>query len=319
MLDSHGINADSWPDDHIRKFGRLKLTDRFRVTRSYRANLDRVQEQARATKEIQCPFCHDIQTFKNEQTWRRHVYSDLRAYVCTFRRCDNPLFDDMNDWFKHEMQCHRINFSCPICHEIVFHTEAPYLDHVQNHHPALIINGNDRAILDIGKCSLRQIPTSDCPCCTEWPTDSSKQSAATHQPQYVSPDIFKRHLASHLEQLALLALPTPLSGEHREAPSVLMRADQEGRRRFGSLSGVGPDLHASSRPGSPVQEKDFMLHLNSSPSGGGGSGGVYWGSHDQLSTGTEEWLIGQQENIPSQFHHLGETNDDEDDDGNDKD
>ena len=48
-------------------------------------------------KEVECPFCLRMNKFKNEKVWRRHVFSDLRSYVCTFADCDAPLFSDINE------------------------------------------------------------------------------------------------------------------------------------------------------------------------------------------------------------------------------
>ena len=47
--------------------------------------------------KIECPFCFRIRRFRSEGQWRRHVFSDLRAYVCTFPDCDVAYFGDMNE------------------------------------------------------------------------------------------------------------------------------------------------------------------------------------------------------------------------------
>jgi hypothetical protein len=57
---------------------------------------------------IECPFCFQIKRFKNECTWRKHVFADLRSYVCTNKDCDSPCFKDINEWFQHEMTVHRV-------------------------------------------------------------------------------------------------------------------------------------------------------------------------------------------------------------------
>jgi hypothetical protein len=45
---------------------------------------------------------------------RRHVFRDLRAYVCTFGNCQNPdkQYATQQEWFSHEMQVYRRVWFC---------------------------------------------------------------------------------------------------------------------------------------------------------------------------------------------------------------
>lgn len=63
---------------------------------------------------FECPFCCTIKRFTRERTWRKHVFEDLRAYVCTVggTECDNELFGDRKTWFDHESQRHRSQWTC---------------------------------------------------------------------------------------------------------------------------------------------------------------------------------------------------------------
>jgi hypothetical protein len=88
-------------------------------------------------KEIECPFCFRVHAFRNEKSWRKHVLQDLRAYICTFAGCESTMFGDMNDWWQHEMQCHRVEYSCMGCHEKSFASEDELLKHVERHHAQL--------------------------------------------------------------------------------------------------------------------------------------------------------------------------------------
>ncbi|KAF2870782.1 hypothetical protein BDV95DRAFT_574620 [Massariosphaeria phaeospora] len=163
-------------------------------------------------KEIECPFCFRIKRFKNERTWRKHVFSDLRAYVCTFPDCDAPYFGDINKWFQHEMMFHRVDYKCFLCPNTVFYQEEKYLSHLKRKHAEILEDGEDQPGTDLARKPLAQIPASDCPCCSEW-VDRLKEraiqpyNAGANDILAVVPTVFKRHLAGHLEQLALFAVP----------------------------------------------------------------------------------------------------------------
>jgi hypothetical protein len=163
------------------------------------------------TKEIECPFCFRIKKFKSERTWRRHVFSDIRPYVCTFANCNAPYFGDINEWFQHEMKFHRVEYQCLICPERIFSRENKYLSHLRREHADILHDDNELLGRDLAKRPLTQIPASDCPCCFDW-ADRLRKSIRTSEPSLndvitVVPTVFKRHLAGHLEQLALFAIP----------------------------------------------------------------------------------------------------------------
>lgn len=165
-------------------------------------------------KEFECPFCYRVKKFKNERVWRQHVFADLRSYVCTFPSCEHPYFSDMNDWFRHELQHHRVVYRCHVCNDRKFELGERYIRHVRIEHPDMFNIGEEQQILDMARRPLDQIRAQDCPCCSEWVgrlteraevvNDSSDPSNHTI---LVDPTVFKRHLASHLEQLALFAVP----------------------------------------------------------------------------------------------------------------
>jgi hypothetical protein len=163
-------------------------------------------------KEIECPFCFRMKKFKNERTWRRHVFSDLHSYVCTFPECDAPYFGDINEWFRHEMQNHRVSYKCMLCKDKLFYHKEKYLAHVRRKHPDMLEDGEEQTVLDIARKPLEQIPAEQCPCCSEWVDRLKERGVSASLPIIgdtlaVVPTVFKRHLASHLEQLALFAIP----------------------------------------------------------------------------------------------------------------
>ncbi|EUC49880.1 hypothetical protein COCMIDRAFT_83255 [Bipolaris oryzae ATCC 44560] len=88
-------------------------------------------------KEFECPFCFRIKKFKSERMWKKHVFSDLRPYVCTFPDCDAPYFGDINKWFQHEMMFHRVNYKCFLCAK-VFNQEGKYISHLGREHEEVL-------------------------------------------------------------------------------------------------------------------------------------------------------------------------------------
>lgn len=210
-------------------------------------------------KEVECPFCFRMKKFKNERVWRRHVFSDLRPYVCTFPNCDAPYFGDINEWFRHEMQSHRVSYTCRLCQNKTFQLSERYLAHVRKRHPAMLEDGETQLVLDIARRPVDLIPAHKCPCCSEWadrlrgrPAVASMPSDASNDILTVVPTVFKRHLASHLEQLALFAIPIgPAAGGDDPNSNVAIEED------VGALSGAS-DLSTlafdSSRPSSPASK-----------------------------------------------------------------
>ncbi|KAL3477454.1 hypothetical protein BJX99DRAFT_226268 [Aspergillus californicus] len=70
-----------------------------------------IPKVAEGQAEFNCPFCG--QTLMSEGLsrlqWKRHVFRDLRPYVCTFTECQNAekLYATRHEWLYHEMQMHR--------------------------------------------------------------------------------------------------------------------------------------------------------------------------------------------------------------------
>ena len=244
IIKAYNINPNTLNAVELRKVAKNIPEQQFRLVHRYA-----IEQGSYTKKEIECPFCRQVKTFKNDRMWRRHVYADLRPYVCTFADCDAPYFTDVNEWFRHEMQSHRVSFSCRLCGGKQYHTQSHFLAHVKKHHPALILDGDTQAILDISKKPLLDIPAADCPCCTDWLDRLQARSKTADAPDdiHVTTTVFKRHLASHLEQLALFALPLPSAtdGDMNSNLAVEKGTDQD-------RESEQEELQFDSRPHSPV-------------------------------------------------------------------
>ena len=165
------------------------------------------------SREFNCPFCFRIQRCKNDRVWRNHIFSDIRPYVCTFPNCDAPYYGDINAWFQHEISCHRVVYKCFICSDATSYSEKTYVAHLKERHAKILDNAEGELEMSLARKPLTEIPAKDCPCCTEWVDRLKEREVLAGTPILngtltVNPTVFKRHLANHLEQLALFALPT---------------------------------------------------------------------------------------------------------------
>ncbi|CAJ0555333.1 Ff.00g053980.m01.CDS01 [Fusarium sp. VM40] len=159
---------------------------------------------------FECPICFTLQTFQRDKSWRRHAYRDLKAYVCTLgdSKCDDLLFQDRESWFNHEMKTHRATYTCPLCDRAKAVSKTDLQAHLTVHGSfdshqleALAEGGLDRA---------NKIPASDCPFCQGWAEQLQSRSLCRNLDErspLVSLSRFRRHVATHQEQLALFALP----------------------------------------------------------------------------------------------------------------
>jgi hypothetical protein len=196
-------------------------------------------------REVECPFCFRMKKFKNERVWRKHVFSDLRSYICTLPNCNAAYFGDINQWFRHEMQTHRVSYTCQFCKSKTYHLKEYYLDHVRKKHPAVLGDGDEQTVLDMARKPLEQISAQECPFCSDW-VDRLKErtvvanmnSDASEQIIYVDPTVFKRHLASHLEQLALFAIPIGSAEENADSNAAI-EEDQDAASIVSKFSTLG--------------------------------------------------------------------------------
>ncbi|KAK3293389.1 uncharacterized protein B0H64DRAFT_211682 [Chaetomium fimeti] len=152
-----------------------------------------------------CPYCGmplEYKEMENRQTWQRHVFHDLRPYVCTFEDCQNAgkLYVSRHDWMYHELQVHRREYVCKECDK-KFQKRQEASEHHREHYGESIPAPRLNVIVDL---SERQADISlgekePCIICGE----------------ELSPMALQGHVASHMEDVALFVLPN--SDEDKEA------------------------------------------------------------------------------------------------------
>jgi len=172
---------------------------------------------------------------------RAHLIQDLQPYMCTYPDCiegDGKLLNRWEDWILHERVKHRMTYSCPEHPAFVFNNQATYAEHVTMQHSSDKYEGLKPE--EIEKCANPvSKPDRACPVC---PYDTGDW------------DEMEKHLAYHLESLALLALPQTTgleTGDDMEEDSQKVQAGPEGVK-----SSRGGDFGSNPAPLVNVKEAE---------------------------------------------------------------
>ena len=149
---------------------------------------------------------------------RSHALSDVMAYGCTFENCPNPdgLFGTRREWFEHETQFHRREWVCNSgrCKSLVFPDAASMINHLAKQHKDET-SGIDPATI-AKMCERESTSEQVCPLCFDaFPATpqqvsaQSQQSPSSKTTATYGRNAFRRHLADHIEQVALFILRDP--------------------------------------------------------------------------------------------------------------
>jgi hypothetical protein len=173
--------------------------------------LPRLSDVCNESPTFECPLCWTIQNINKETLWRRHCFKDLKPYICTFEQCDLKFFSDRRDWFDHELQCHRGLWHCDFC-AAEFSSATTFQKHILNQHTQHVSSDQLDALTEASKRHVDRIAALDCPLCNEWEVTLRKAnpSISAEDMVVVTPAQFRHHLGSHMQQLALFALPRGL-------------------------------------------------------------------------------------------------------------
>ncbi|OIW32349.1 hypothetical protein CONLIGDRAFT_593596, partial [Coniochaeta ligniaria NRRL 30616] len=208
-----------------------------------------------AIGEVTCPFCfYALPTCDvvDETKWKRHVISDLDAYVCLFNECERPeeLYSHSSQWLEH-MRQHALQWRCTSrSHgEFLSNSRGEYIEHMKTAHQSRLTDAQLRLLADKSARTIRQIFKS-CPLCGIEETR----------------DTMEEHVVGHLRLLALKSLPTYEDGEPGDPDS----ASEEGSAPW-SRSTVRDFV------GTHTEDPGWLVGLDTGPaasstSSGSGSG-----------------------------------------------
>ncbi|KAK0614453.1 hypothetical protein B0T14DRAFT_528535 [Immersiella caudata] len=236
-----------------------------------RLELPTLADVSQGNREFECILCCGIKKFTRGRAWRRHAYHDLKAYVCTLGEgeCGLEMFGDQKAWFDHELKQHRRQWTCAVCKYGPYRSLDTLKAHAGARHPE--VDGTQlRTLIDVSQAPLAAIPAQDCPFCDEWEQklrqtlpqfNSSGQGLGPDVVVTVDPRQFRRHVGTHLQQLALFAVPrTIYASDEQGNGSVTGNArlhSKSSREPLSSHSNLS--FRSASRPESPDP------HVNSTP------------------------------------------------------
>ena len=233
-IDMHNLSLSN-EDDAV------SGTTSFASTASQNADQIRVVRLDSLSKNgspFECPYYRGIVQFKHQTAWKRHVFHDLRAYVCTFEDCTAGLFQSRTAWFDHEMSTHRRMWVCLSCEDVAFDASDGLNKHFKKLHAEDLLETDEQAVnamVAVSSRPMERIPAESCPLCDEW---AGQLVSHVQDPNIQSPlqsklmttvQQFRRHLAGHLEQLALSAIPMSFD------PSNVSREDSDVSSEDGDL------------------------------------------------------------------------------------
>lgn len=204
-LPDQAIQDTDFPDDQSQTSFAVSLVD---DTKDNQLQLPALLDISGGATSFECPFCWTIQSFRKESAWRKHAFTDLRPYVCTWERCDVKIFADRRDWFEHELQCHRQRWPCQFACKSEFRNSSTYEAHLRQVHLPIVSNAQLEAIAQASARPVSAILASDCPFCNEWHTSlRSANPGLDAECISVTPVQFRHHVGHHLQSLALFAIP----------------------------------------------------------------------------------------------------------------
>ena len=104
------------------------------------------------------------------------------------------MFEGRAEWFRHEKQIHRREWCCNATGHTAFQDKEGFRNHIEEHHQQLISSTQLASILDLFERAM-ETTLASCPLCF---AEGSSDLSAKH---------LEKHLARHMEALALFALP----------------------------------------------------------------------------------------------------------------
>lgn len=280
-------------------------------------------------KSFRCQICNrTLDHIKNRIDWkyvsftcsfmcftkfsRRHVFADIKPYICTFSGCADELkaFPTRKLWEDHEFSLHRQSkfWACTQCPNKSQTTED-FRSHLINEHHIKFSRTQFQRVSQIAERSEQQaMDKQECPLCLEVPGKSKRH--------------FITHVGKHMESIALASLPRDCAPDSEtssvdsndrhstiitENPSKLQLVNlaasnkSEGKKE-NSFTGATPDLEEKNED---EREYEFETLLDRRQKRDGNGELVYNNKGDVLIQYRIKWVGDQwdptwedEENIP---------------------
>ncbi|KAF3076130.1 hypothetical protein CFAM422_001133 [Trichoderma lentiforme] len=215
------LTIDDYEDDLVSILSTSTTTDGLSTLA-----LPRLVDLLKDSEAFECPICFTLRAMKGERSWRVHAFQDLKPYSCTVggAECDSLAFQDRNSWFQHELDCHRSQYMCSLCEGGLFLERASLRLHILTSH-GQFPEHQLQIIEDAGRKAPTSFDAQSCPFCNDWSValqakEKLKSQEIKSQTILVRTDRFKRHVAAHLEQLAIFAIPRATEDDGEDKRSL---------------------------------------------------------------------------------------------------
>lgn len=120
------------------------------------------------------------------------------------------MFETRSDWYSHEMQFHRKQWSCNEAGHPVYQQRAEFECHLQEEHQSWVMRRQLEAVIDVHERPIASNSKVLCPLCTDDQIEEGEEPRIRRDPKFVLAAKMKHHLGCHLERLALFAVSPSL-------------------------------------------------------------------------------------------------------------
>lgn len=158
------------------------------------------------------------------------------------------LFPDRYTWFTHELQNHLVEWNCCFCSHLPYQTRDKFDKHVRKSHANKFTDDQLPVLVKVCQKPVDKLPATTCPFCDVWEARLRElnQHLSAEEILVVTPQQFRHHVGSHMEQLALFAIPRGYK-EDGDADSG-GAAPGHGSSSFSDRSLVRPDYEDEDNP-----------------------------------------------------------------------
>ncbi|KAE9376716.1 hypothetical protein N431DRAFT_453112 [Stipitochalara longipes BDJ] len=219
-----------------------------------------LEDVSKGLRHFECPYCWQIQTYRAQKAWKKHVLSDLKPYVCTFEDCELKPFSDQQTWFSHELKDHRKEWKCPFCAHSAFKKSIAYHDHLTTHHPQAFTEDQLPALFEMSQKPFLKMSPTDCPFCDDWEERlrAVNLHISANENLVITLSQFQHHVGAHMVQLALFAI---LRGYTEEGEADSANAAPQIDADDSSLSENEPDLTTAKQLRQCEDVLDSLLNM----------------------------------------------------------
>ncbi|KAI1313324.1 hypothetical protein F5Y03DRAFT_161128 [Xylaria venustula] len=188
------------PDDGCSESGFSQTSYALTMANDDRRHIPPLPREA-SRGPFQCPFCFTIVVITNKLLWKKHVYGDLRPYVCLVKDCKTPNqeYTRQHEWMQHMVDNHWKIYRCPFTCDVTFASSPDCKNHIIRNHADMAPLDQVDDLVGLGAQRVDYLSGLSCPLCPET-LGSIKQ--------------YQRHVGRHQEQLAIFALPNLSNEDH---------------------------------------------------------------------------------------------------------